>query len=514
MLLRRFVHGEETVPSIHLRKAGALVAGLLAAAAVPAVASAAPVTPELQFAHVALVPGGPAKLQSASFWAYEQNYTLHDVTAVIDASHLDAVATAKLEFDDVDDHCAAAGSVFTCTFEALAAPEGYAGLTFVSYRAATGAKAGDEGQVSIKVTSRELGTLTRTAKITVAEGVSLAADGESTFPRSAEPGATVAVPLGVRNDGVNPITGVDLFFFVDPWYSMAKHYSNCVYGTSAGYCHFDTELAAGTAYAVSDEIGIKVRADAPAPEVIGQTYNWLTPTDNRDNIDLVDKQKPVRGTDGALTLTAKPKAQLKGVPQTDTSGGTDWQTSIVAITGTQEADLAAVGAAVTGKVGATVTAKVGVANRGPAFVFGFPDPAAKVTVTVPAGTTVVTVPDGCVKSASAYVCTTTAVPLDVKAAATWPFQLRIDRAGRLTGTVSVTSSQPDRATTNDKASLVVAQPVAAGNGDHPGGNDDDGGQGGGLPITGAPIMLIAGVGLLLLAGGVAAYLVGRRRMTS
>jgi hypothetical protein len=118
---------------------------------------------------------------------------------------------------------------------------------------------------------------------------------------------------------------------------------------------------------------------------------------------------------------------------------------------------------------------VGVKNLGPAFVFGFPDPAAKVTVTATAGTTVVSVPEGCVKAGTAYVCTTTASPFNVNTAVTWPFKLRIDKTGTLTGKVSVKSSQPDGSTANDIAKLLVSRPVGAGAGAGAG----DGGAGGG-----------------------------------
>jgi LPXTG-motif cell wall-anchored protein len=43
---------------------------------------------------------------------------------------------------------------------------------------------------------------------------------------------------------------------------------------------------------------------------------------------------------------------------------------------------------------------------------------------------------------------------------------------------------------------------------------DDGGSGGGLPLTGANTALLAGLGVLLLAGGLVAYLFARRRRTS
>jgi hypothetical protein len=508
---RASVHGEEFVLSPRLHKLGALIAAVLIAAAAvpPAAASAAPAAPELNFAHIAVVPGGPAKLQDAYYWDYDASYTLHDVTVVVDASKLAGVAVPDLVFDDVDDHCSAAGTIYTCAFDSLAAPDGFANLTDVSYQAADGAKPGAEGTVSLKVSSRELGAVTRTAKITVAEGVSLTADGERILERSAKPGTTVAVPLGVRNEGPNPITGVDLFFFIDPWYGMAKHYSNCEYGTTAAYCHFDGELRAGTAYGLSEPMGMLLRKEVPAPSTIGQTYNWLTPADNRDNVDLVTEQKGRPGTDGVLTLEAKPAAQRK-VPQSDTSQDIDWQTTIVSVTGTQKADLAAIGAEVEGGRGSTVTATVGVENLGPAFAFGYPDPAAEVTVTAPKGTTVVFAPNDCTKAKANYVCTTTASPLDVGAKTTWPFKLRIDQNGTLTGKVSVKAAEPDGSKANDTADLVVT--TAAGSGD--GGADNGGGgggPGGGLPTTGGPVMTIFGVGALLLVGGAAAYLITRRR---
>ncbi|MEV6850132.1 hypothetical protein [Actinoplanes sp. NPDC051411] len=488
-----------------MRKLGAAVAGLFVAAAVPAAAaSAAPVTPELQFAHVTLTPND-GKQQIVDFWAYEQSFTLHDVTAVIDTSQMPAGVTAGVWFPEIDKNCKDATGSITCTFDTLPSDEGMAFITFVNY-VSKDAEVGAEGTASVKVTSRELGTVTRSTKVTVAEGVDLAVDQTDQDTR-VKPGGTVAVPLSVRNNGETAITGVDVFFFIDPWYGMAKHYSNCVYGTTAGYCHFDTELKANTSYALSEDMGVKIRGDVPAPSTIGQTFDWYTPNDNSDNIDLVNGQKPKHGTDGALSLRAKPAALAKSKPQTDISSlGLDYQTALFEVTGTRNGDVAAVGAQVKGATGATVTAKVGVRNLGPAFEFGFPNPAAQVTVTAPAGTTVVSVPDGCVKAGAAYECTTTASPLDVNASVTWPFKLRIDKSGTLTGSVVAKSFQPDVTKDNDAAKLVVNPPAGVADSAGQGGND-----GGGLPITGAPAAWIGGAGVLLLGGGAAAYVISRRK---
>lgn len=497
--------GSFTLSNSLIHKLGAAIAGLFIAAAVPAAAaSAAPVKPDLQFAHVTLTPTD-GKQQIVDFWAYEQSYTLHDVTAVIDTSKVPAGVTASLWFPDVETSCKDAGTTITCKFDTLPSDEGMALIGFVNYQSKD-AKVGAEGTASVKVTSRELGTITRSTKVTVAEGVDLAVD-DTLQDITVKPGATVPVPLGVRNNGATAITGVDVFFFIDPWYGMAKHYSNCLYGASAGYCHFDTDLKAHTSYALSEDMGVKIRADVPAPSTIGQTFDWLTPNDNSDNIDLVNGQRPKRGTDGTLSLKAKPAALAKSLPQTDTSLGIDHQDALFEVTGTQTGDVAAVGAEVEGATGATVTAKVGVKNLGPAFEFGFPKAAAKVTVTAPAGTTVVSVPEGCVKSGSAYACTTTVSPLNVNASVTWPFKLRIDRPGTLTGSVVAASFQPDVTRGNDTAKLVVNPPAGA----HNGAGDHGGQGGGGLPITGAPAAWIGGAGVLLLGGGASAYIISRRK---
>ncbi|MCA2217594.1 DUF11 domain-containing protein [Jidongwangia harbinensis] len=500
-----------------LRRLVAGLAGLIASAALaPLPANAAPTPPELSFEHVALVPDGPAKIQHVSYFSYQPTggapYTLHDVKATIDTSKLAGVATVEL-FGNSGGACRTAGTLITCTFDALGAPEGYAGVAMVSYRAAEGAAVGAEGTATLTISSRELGSVTRTAKITVAEGVQLAAAGETILSRTSKPGGTVSVPLSVRNDGKNAITGVEMFFYIDPWYSPAKRYRNCVYGASAAYCHFETTLQPGTTYAVSEPVGVKVRADIPAPSVVGPTYNWKTPVDNRDNVDRVMAQQGRAGTQGELKLVAQSAA--KGA-QTDTGGGVDWHNVIIDVQGTQTADVAAVGAKVTAAVGKTVEAKVGVRNLGPAFLPGFPEPAATATVRIPKGTTVASVPDDCVATGNdrtTYVCTTTVMPFDPDTTITWPFRLTVTKSGELVGSVTAKAAGGDPKAGNDTAKLTVNQARAVST--TPTTRPAAGGSGGGatLPITGAPVAVVAGVGVVLLVGGIAAFTLTRRRRT-
>jgi LPXTG-motif cell wall-anchored protein len=498
--------------SIRLRRVITGLAGpVLAAVALPLPVSAAPApTPTLNFEHMTVVPGGPAKYQIPYYWAYEHPFTLHDVKATIDASKLPKTIKAGFAAGQ-NDNCSTTGTLITCSYEALGAPDGFASFANMSYQAGNGAVAGDEGPVTLKVSSKELGTTTRTAQVTVADQVQLLGpDGEMTKSLASEPGSTAGVPLSVLNAGGNAITGVELFFLLDEPEATFQKYSNCWYGTSAAYCHFDTELAPGTAYDTT--MNLRISPQSPAPTTVGGDFDWRTPADNRDHADLVKAQHPVRGTEGTLSLTPRRPAR-RAAPQTNLYSFS-YQSRYVDVEGDQRADLAAVGAEVTGPTGSTVTATVGTKNVGKAYFYDYPEPGANVTVTAPAGTTVVGTPEGCQKSGTAYLCTATTSPLAVDKAVTWPFRLRIDKAGTLTGKVEVTVDISDRNAANDKAGLVVTTSAAGGgNPGSPGAGGDTGGQGGGgsLPITGANAAVIGVAGGLLIAGGVVAYLLTRRR---
>jgi hypothetical protein len=488
-----------------IRWSAGVFAALAVAALAPVAASAAPATapPTVELSATTLVPGSFGKSQTV-YLLGDKPFVLHDVKATIDTAGLNGTATAELIFGGST--CSTAGTLITCHFDTLASEDwiNYAGITSLNIKPVKGAQAGARGAIVVNVTSREFPkALTRTAPVTVADGVVLATD-ETIISVDGKPGETIKNKLSVRNAGANTITGVQMFFYIDPWYTVAKKYSNCVYATGAAYCDFDMDLKPGVSYAITEPLGITIRPDIPAPSVIGPDFSWRTPADNEDDAALVRDGGGKHGTQGALGLVAKPAAQNKGLPQTDTTVADDTQAVIIGVKGNQTADVAAVGARVSGSVGSTVTAKVGAKNLGPAFVFGFPEPASVVTVTPPAGTTVVSVPDDCVKAGSAYTCTTAVMPFDPQTTVAWSFGLRVDTAGELTGKV-VSKTAHDPKTANDIAALVV-NPVGGTGG-------DTGGTGGGLAVTGAPAGFIAGAGALLLVGGAAAFVIVRRRRT-
>ncbi|TDC29635.1 hypothetical protein E1211_25665 [Micromonospora sp. 15K316] len=481
---------------------GACAIGVLGTNAVaPVSAVALPKGTQLRLDHTALVPGSFGKTQSVYLYNYDTDFALHDVAVTIDTAKLAGVATAELTFDGPGP-CEQSASTITCSFDTLSSEDLYAGITTLTFRPEAKAGVGDEGEVSVRVTSREQ-TLTRTSKVTVSEKVALEVG--PIISKKAEPGDTFTSPLTVKNSGENAITGVDLFFFYEAMFTVPKRYDNCQYGSFAAYCHFEGTLAPGQEYALSEEMPLRLRPEVPAPGVAGAGFTWSTPVDGRDNLDMVLATKPTRGTEGTLRLVQKPAGLRAEGAQTEDSVFLDTQHVILTVEGTNRSDVTAVGGQVRADVGATVTAKVGVKNLGPAYASGITAPAATVTFTPPKGTTVTTVPAGCAKADTGYVCRTDVHPLEVDQVVTWGFGLRVDTAGELVGTVAVKSSTPDVTSENDVAELVVNRAGGAG-----GGGEDDGPS---LPITGQSGILLGVAAAALLAVGGVLFAMARRRRT-
>ncbi|MEV6632878.1 hypothetical protein AB0M54_19235 [Actinoplanes sp. NPDC051470] len=483
------------------RLAAGVVGALLAAALAPA---AAPAASGLQIDFDDLILVAPTSQTRWIGVSGDQPGALHDVTITVDSSEAAGVAVIRPLFDWNTPCKATSKTLLTCTYESLAR----AGSGWLAedlwIRPVEGAKLGAAGSVTIKLTSRE-GAAGRTSAIEIGEAVALEA-GPSTGGR-AKPGDIIRTPLSVKNASETAVNGVELFFYIDPWYTPAKKFSNCWYAVSAGYCHFDTVLDAGATYAASEAAPARVRPDYPAPGIVSPSYTWHTVADNRKNVALVKARKATKGTAGALRLTKQAAARKTAHPQTDSSPY-DTQYSITEVTGIQTADVAAAGASVRGATGATVKAAVGVKNNGPAFAKGFPEAAAVATVKPPRGVTVVDVPAGCAAKGATYVCTTDVLTIDPGTSVLWTFGLRIDQGGPLTGTVSSTSVTADANQGNNTAQLLINPPggVPA---DAAGGS---GGAGGGaLPITGAPAALLAVGGAVLLIGGAVAFTIARRR---
>ena len=103
------------------------------------------------------------------------------------------------------------------------------------------------------------------------------------------------------------------------------------------------------------------------------------------------------GTGGVLELAEAEALRSRRV-QADTDPSNNWTSVYVQVQGKQFADLAAVGASLTGEQGDVVEAEVGLTNKGPATLDSSRsgDSITRVDVKIPVGTTAVEVPEECV----------------------------------------------------------------------------------------------------------------------
>jgi hypothetical protein len=449
--------------------ATAVVLGL-GAAVIPA--SAAVVKPTVGLEHIVLLPGGSSSSPWVSVSRPGAAVTVHDLTVTIDLGGVSRFASVQRFLPD--DTCAVTATQLSCRLGEHKI-DGYTPLVPLWAQATETAVAGDAGTVTTTVTSREFGSLVRRSTVTIAEGVTLEPGAD--LSRTVKPGQKLNLALSVRNAGDRPITATVMWFYREAMFTYPQRFSNCQYSAERVFCRFEDDVPAGETYRLSTPLAVTVRKQVPAPETIGHTVHWATPADSQDELESFRTEKPKKGTGTALRLVrtttgavAAPAAAAAALPQSDPSGTffTKSQNAFLTVTGRNVADLAAVGADAKGKVGKTVSVKVGAKNLGPAFVFGVRKPAANVVVGRPKGTTVVSVPAGCLPSskgkvvkrkdprgAAEYLCTTVVNPFEVGQKVTWTFKLRIDKKGALTGSVRVVPSTVDGKRTNNSAKLRV-----------------------------------------------------------
>jgi hypothetical protein len=416
------------------------------------------------------------------------------------------------------------------------------GGTVAEYRIeidAPTAALGETGKLTATFAADGIKPVTRTTDVTVAEGVDLVAGGSTRT--TAKPGADFTASLQVHNTTERVVHGAALAFGTDYGFSApaAARFANCYYvQDQLNSCTFDQELQPGATYEAV--VPYRLRPDTYAPSSVVGDFEWLTSGDYADLRKFIDDN----GFDGPGRPGAGPKLELRALPaksalaepkQTDTDADNNSQDLTVDVAGKQGANLAAIGASLTGDAGDTVTATIGVANAGPATIDRCRNggEAAVVVVSIPAGTKVVGLPDGCYptqdgylgnpngKGLAEYGCFTDPV-FPARTTVTWPFRLQLtEQVVNGTGWVEVNPPCAcDRfhdANTKDNVATIVVNPrTAAGHGGA-GGTGDTGGQGGGdgggLPITGPRAGVFGGLGLLLVAAGIGGVVLARRRRT-
>jgi LPXTG-motif cell wall-anchored protein len=470
------------------------------------------------------VPGKPGELSDP----------VAELTVSVDTADVDDIATvtATDEFElGEGQNCARTGSVITCT---LPGPfEFEAGVSLVpllvlEVTGKAGAAQDAEGKLAFSVRLAGAPAVTTEATIAIGEGVDLA--GVISTPRTVAPGASVDTGLRVANSGTTAVKKAVLVVAGwDPSLSEGAGFSNCRYGFLT-VCTFDDLLAVGTTYELSTPLRLKIPADAAAGSRASALGGWYTPGDFRELLgtapELDEDFLGPKGTGepvGLRPVPAKAAALRAAAGQVDTDPTNNVMISEFVVGGSRRPDMAAIGATITGDPGDKVDTRLGFVNNGPGtlyhWTFENTDPGTRIVV--PAGVRAVVVDERCfplvfpdgdpegfpedLTGASEYLCMLEEGVTKAKASNLFDFtfQVREDpsaAAGQvvINDELIVEDVPLDRDASNDSAQIVVAF---------------GGGQGGGLPVTGANAGLLgAGGAVLLLAGAAGLLLVRRRRV--
>jgi LPXTG-motif cell wall-anchored protein len=326
-------------------------------------------------------------------------------------------------------------------------------------------------------------------------------------------GQSADVPVVVHNAGSEDVSGIGVFLLVQSGLQALGAYRNCEVDSDADLgmvvCLFDQKLPAGSTFTVpsATPIKVKVASDAGGP----YAYNAAVIA--------------VGVTAGDLSSAAAksgPTLRLQSVKSVEAAGDDDDDdgdlnpddnlTDFTVTVGRSAADSAAVGASFSGAVGDTKTVKVGVRNLGPT---GIIPPSLQwiqtVRVTIPSGidltkvdelcapgavTSVFDIEDTGVVDGRVYTCFVV-TRLGKGDTATFSFTGTIADGTHGTGSVVVDGGVQDTDAANDKAGITVKLTAD--------------GEGGGLPVTGAPAAWLALGGAVLLLLGAAAFGLARRR---
>jgi LPXTG-motif cell wall-anchored protein len=456
------------------------------------------------------------------------------LTVRVDTADVDDIATVTAldEFDmDGGQACRRTGTVISCTLDGPIELEPGTELVpvlAVEVTAKAGAAQDADGKLAFSAQFGDGPTATTESTVTIGEGVDLA--GVIGTPRTVAPGASVDTGLRVSNVGTNPVKRAVLVMLGwDPSLTEGPGFSNCTYGILT-VCTFDDELVAGTTYEPATPMRLKIPADAAAGSRASAIGGWYTPSDFKELIDVagaIDEDEDLlgpKGTGPAVGLRAVPAkaASRAAASQVDTNPKNNVLLSEFVVGGSRRPDMAAVGATLTGNPGDKVKAAVGFRNNGPGTLYHWTfennDPGTHVVV--PAGVKAVRVDERCFPltfdddgdlpdevgpgypGAAEYLCMLDEGKTEAKASSLFDFTFQVrDSPSADAGRVLINEmfdddAALDRDGSNDSAKIAVAF---------------SGGEGGGLPVTGANAGLLGAGGAALLLAGVAGLLLVRRR---
>jgi hypothetical protein len=330
---------------------------------------------------------------------------------------------------------------------------------------------------------------------------------------SLDRGQSVDLPVVVKNTG-NVASGVvGLIVGAEPGIDPVMNYRNCEKDDEVGgvICVIDETLAPGETASLpsATPAKIKVGADTPGPAdyfagvvAVGLTDDYVAA--------FAKRNASKKGAELKLEK-ARSAARFGDDDITDDDLNPDDNAAGFRVkVGKSAADSQAIGGVFRGTAGDLVTVKVGTQNLGPTATVPMSTKwIGYVHVQVPANVKLTEVDEMCIPGTSPtkidlsgtldsrdWVCLTLdQLPKGGKSL--FRFQAMIQEGSHAAGSVQVDGGVQDSNHKNDKAALTV--------------ESGSSGSGGGLPITGPSTGLFAGAGAVLLAAGVIAFRMTRRR---
>jgi hypothetical protein len=327
-----------------------------------------------------------------------------------------------------------------------------------------------------------------------------------------KPGDTAEVPVKIRNSGNKDVVALGLVVAALDGVTPALNYSNCEKDPDLGgfVCVFNDTLAAGGVFTLPESTPLRIKAAAGAAGPYD--YPVIVAAVGLTDKYVFDFAKRTAGAAGReLKLESVASISAKEPDAVEDLNEDDNFTQFTVTLPKTAADSAAVGGVFRGEAGDDRSVKVGVHNLGPSGTI--PAGLAWIQyahVKLPTGVLLTSVDMRCLPGTSLtdidetvtdlsevtdLVCLVLeSVPDDGRYLFT--LSAEIQDAEHKAGAVTVDGGVQDSKSGNDKAALTV---------------ETTGGTGGGLPITGAPAGLVAGGGAALLAAGLIAFRLARRR---
>ncbi|MGJ5898755.1 hypothetical protein DF268_31525 [Streptomyces sp. V2] len=381
---------------------GAVAASLVLAASAVAPAQADEQTDQLWInaptdRPVTVAPAsGEAQTQTIPVGLYHDNdnFTVSDGKLTVDVSGLAGVAEVLWP-----SNCVPSGTTAVC--DAGDVPilrAGFVPQVTLQVRALAGTAAGAAGRITYaaEATGGPDGKLVAPldsfeTNVTVGTGPDLVASTPVELD-GVQPGTTLDVPFTVTNNGDQAANGFAVQMWTSYGLDLATAYPQCSSEDIDGFlvhytCAFDTVVRPGETVGLPQPLKATVAAHA-----LKERFDF--------SVDPVGGQTDLQPGDN----------------------GTSWRVDAV-----NTADFAVSGTYPGGSVGETVELTAGLTDNGPAWVANISsgDPVAVLDVTLPAGTSAVSVPDNCRPRGAGYACEL-GMLIKPGQSAGFPFTVRVD----------------------------------------------------------------------------------------